>query len=247
MSGLLLFARSPQAASALCAQIESRGVEKVYVARVLGRFPEPPPGQQFVVADVPLDWDAVANMASAVPEAAAAAAGAAADGPAADAAGDGSAAAAAGAAGDGNAAAAAAAAGDGNAAAGQAADVEQQQQQQQVQEQQQGDATGEGLSREDRKRLKKQQRSQRRAAKAERQEAAAAAAAAAAKRPGKSIPKPALTEFRLLGVAPDGRTSLVECRWVPAGLHGWPEARGGQLLRPACLHLGVCSSLADGW
>ncbi|KAI7841510.1 hypothetical protein COHA_004902 [Chlorella ohadii] len=72
VSGLLLFARSPAAASALCAQIESRGVEKVYVARVLGRFPEAPPGQQFVVADVPLDWDPVANLASAVPEAAAA-------------------------------------------------------------------------------------------------------------------------------------------------------------------------------
>lgn len=39
VSGLLLFARSAQAAAALCRQIEGREVEKVYVARVLGRFP----------------------------------------------------------------------------------------------------------------------------------------------------------------------------------------------------------------
>mgnify|MGYP001810636190 CR=1 FL=1 len=38
VSGLLLFARSAAAAAALCRQIESRDVDKVYVARVLGRF-----------------------------------------------------------------------------------------------------------------------------------------------------------------------------------------------------------------
>ncbi len=39
VSGLLLFARSAAAAAALCRKIEGREVEKVYVARVLGRFP----------------------------------------------------------------------------------------------------------------------------------------------------------------------------------------------------------------
>ncbi|PRW59227.1 pseudouridine synthase family [Chlorella sorokiniana] len=211
VSGLLLFARSPQAASSLCAQIESRGVEKVYVARVLGRFPEAPPGKQFVVADVPLDWDPVANMASAVPEAASSAAGAdGVDAPGAAAAAAGSVAAAAGEANRAAEGEAAGAAGSGEQQDGQ--QTQQAQAQAQAQAQQQGSAAGEGLSREQRKLLKKQQRHQRRAAKAERQEAAAAAAAAAAKRPGRSVPKPALTEFKLLAVAPDGLTSLVECR-----------------------------------
>ncbi len=39
VSGLLLFARNAAAAAALCARIEGHAVEKVYVARVLGRFP----------------------------------------------------------------------------------------------------------------------------------------------------------------------------------------------------------------
>ena len=39
VSGLLLFARTPRAAATLCKSIESREVETVYVARVLGRFP----------------------------------------------------------------------------------------------------------------------------------------------------------------------------------------------------------------
>lgn len=39
VSGLLLFARSAAAAAALCGRIEGHAVEKVYVARVLGRFP----------------------------------------------------------------------------------------------------------------------------------------------------------------------------------------------------------------
>jgi 23S rRNA-/tRNA-specific pseudouridylate synthase len=39
VSGLLLFARTPRAAATLCKCIESWEVEKVYVARVLGRFP----------------------------------------------------------------------------------------------------------------------------------------------------------------------------------------------------------------
>ncbi len=178
----------------------------MYVARVLGRFPEPPPGQQFVVADVPLDWDPVANLASAVPEA----------GAAIEAAADGTGADAAAAAVEPNGVAEGEA--QDAAASPEQQDVQQQGEQQHQQHQQQGGgAAGEGLTREERKRLKKQQRNQRRAAKADRQEAAAAAAAAAAKRPGRSAPKPALTEFKLLAVAPDGRTSLVECRWAVVG------------------------------
>ncbi|KAL4434182.1 hypothetical protein ABPG75_000623 [Micractinium tetrahymenae] len=207
VSGLLLFARSAEAAAALCRKIEGREVEKVYVARVLGRFPE-----GTVVADVPLDWDPVANMASAVPEAAQAAlagqhAAQQQNGPAAVDGADG--------ASQEQAAQQAEQAGQPQQEAQQpAAQVAAQQQlaEQAAEQQQQGDADTE-LSKVAERRQRKQQKRARKAAKAERQAAAAAAAAAAsANKSSKGAPKPSLTEFKLLSVAEDGLTSIVECR-----------------------------------
>jgi 23S rRNA-/tRNA-specific pseudouridylate synthase len=92
VSGLLLFARSPAAASAACARIQSGSVVKTYVARVAGAFPAsaaeagpraraPRPGEReaegewaaenVFAIDAPLKWDPAANEA-AVGEAAAA-------------------------------------------------------------------------------------------------------------------------------------------------------------------------------
>jgi hypothetical protein len=190
VSGLLLFARSPAAAAALCAKIEGREVEKVYVARVLGRFPE---SQAPVVADVPLAWDPVANHATAEPRTAADAAGVVnTTGP------------------PKAAALPACETGAPGAEEQQGQDVQQQQQQQQ-----QGEAE-QPRDLQEARRLRKQQKRQRKQTKAERQAAAAAAAAAAAKKPSKSAAKPALTEFKLLAVARDGLTSIVECRQAPA-------------------------------
>lgn len=174
VSGLLLFARSPAAAAALCRQIEGRNVEKVYVARVLGRFPDGP-----VVADAPLDWDPSANMACAVPEAAEALA----------------------------------------AAEAQAAQAQAQQAAEQAaeSEQQHGELTIQEL-----RAAKKAAKAAKKLAKVERLAAAAAAQEAAAKRPARGAPKTARTDFRLLSVAPDGLTSVVECRCAaragPSGL-----------------------------
>lgn len=263
MSGLLLFARSAAAAAALCRKIEGREVEKMYVARVLGRFPgekalgedlsmvcvsfvrervrvrvpvrvhwvgqvwpdreisrarasygsprglcpvssrPPPVAEGPVVADVPLDWDPVANMASAVPEAAAAL----------------SAQQAASAAQQQGAAGGVDAAG----CASQRQDAQQvgsggqpQQGAEQLSEQaagQQHNDPGAQLSKAEERRQRKQQKKAAKAAKAERQAAAVAAAtAASANKSSRSAPKPALTEFRLLAVAEDGLTSIVECR-----------------------------------
>ncbi|KAL4430127.1 hypothetical protein ABPG77_004909 [Micractinium sp. CCAP 211/92] len=194
VSGLLLFARSAAAAAALCRKIEGREVEKVYVARVLGRFPEGP-----VVADVALDWDPVANMASAVPEAAAALSAQQAA----------SAAQQQGAAGGVDAAGCTSQRQD----AQQAGPVVQPQQGIEQAAGQQHNGTDAQLSKAEERRQRKQQKKAAKAAKAERQAAAAAAAtAASANKSSRSAPKPALTEFRLLAVAEDGLTSIVECR-----------------------------------
>lgn len=53
------------------------------------------------------------------------------------------------------------------------------------------------------------------AAAKKRRQAEQRAAAEAARASGVLQAKPAVTEFRLLAVAPDHLTSLVECRWVP--------------------------------
>lgn len=68
VSGVLLFARRKEAADALRCAIAERSVEKVYVARVLGKFPVEGTGDGgAVVADVALGWDPVANIAFFVP------------------------------------------------------------------------------------------------------------------------------------------------------------------------------------
>lgn len=200
MSGVLLFARNAAAAAALCAKIEGREVEKVYVARVLGRFPS---SEGPVVADVPLAWDPSTNHVTAEPgqagSAAAAVAGA-----------DVQAEAAAGA----DTLAAAASVDRHSPGAAGAAPVQEQQQQQQDQTAEgEGPQAGAASDRTQRKLLKKAYKQQRKQAKAERVAAVAAAtAAAAASKSSKRAAKPALTEFRLLEVAADGLTSLVECR-----------------------------------
>jgi tRNA pseudouridine synthase 9 len=84
VSGLLLFARSPAAAAAACARIQSGSVVKTYVARVAGAFPAgmaaagpraraPRPGEReaegewaaegVFAIDAPLKWDPAANEA----------------------------------------------------------------------------------------------------------------------------------------------------------------------------------------
>lgn len=63
VSGVLLFARSSEAATKLCNLIQSHQVEKVYVALVSGAFPEQP----FTV-DVPLSFDSAAGKAHAHPQ-----------------------------------------------------------------------------------------------------------------------------------------------------------------------------------
>ncbi|KAI3438886.1 hypothetical protein D9Q98_001301 [Chlorella vulgaris] len=200
VSGVLLFARNAAAAAALCAKIEGREVEKVYVARVLGRFPS---SEGPVVADVPLAWDPSTNHVTAEPgqagSAAAAVAGA-----------DVQAEAAAGA----DTLAAAASVDRHSPGAAGAAPVQEQQQQQQDQTAEgEGPQAGAASDRTQRKLLKKAYKQQRKQAKAERVAAVAAAtAAAAASKSSKRAAKPALTEFRLLEVAADGLTSLVECR-----------------------------------
>ena len=107
----------------------------------------------------------------------------------------------------------------------------QQQGQQAQQEKDQAREQQQGLTREERKRLKKLEKQAKRAAKEQRVAAVAAAAAAAATRT-RSDPKPALTEFRLLAVAPDGQTSIVECRCAVA------VAAGGA--KRAALHARRC-------
>ncbi len=79
---------------------------------------------------------------------------------------------------------------------------------------------------------KKPSRAERRAAKRSKKTAAAAAAGAAEAGGGsRDGAKPAQTEYRLLWVAPDGQTSLVECRSVmgcPAACLGaWGAQTGG--------------------
>jgi 23S rRNA-/tRNA-specific pseudouridylate synthase len=60
VSGVLLFARTAAAADALRLGIEEKGkVAKVYVARVQGAFPASPETGGLVVADVGLRWDPV--------------------------------------------------------------------------------------------------------------------------------------------------------------------------------------------
>ncbi|KAK9829153.1 hypothetical protein WJX72_004212 [[Myrmecia] bisecta] len=61
VSGLLLFARSSQSANTLRTKIEERSVEKVYIARVMGAFPQTP-----IEVDAPLAWDPRANHARVV-------------------------------------------------------------------------------------------------------------------------------------------------------------------------------------
>ena len=211
MSGLLLFARSPAAATAVCRQIESRTVQKVYVARVLGRFPETPEGQPIVV-DVPLDWDPVANKASAVPGAEVV------DGMDEDGNGNGggesAAAGAAGAGDEGSGAGAAAAAGESGDAAMAAAAEEVEGEAAAAPGD--GDEPTAGLSKSELKARRKAAvrlvKAQRKAAREVRLAAAAEAAAAEKSRGGRKLPKAAVTEYRLLGVAADGLTSVVECR-----------------------------------
>jgi 23S rRNA-/tRNA-specific pseudouridylate synthase len=216
VSGVLLFARNAAAAAALCAKIEGREVEKVYVARVLGRFPS---SEGPVVTDVPLAWDPSTNHVTAEPgqagSAAAAVAGA-----------DVQAEAAAGA----DTLAAAASVDRHSPGAAGAAPVQEQQHQQQDQTAEgEGPQAGAASDRTQRKLLKKAYKQQRKQAKAERVAAVAAAtAAAAASKSSKRAAKPALTEFRLLEVAADGLTSLVECRHAaePESLYLLQESAG---------------------
>lgn len=149
VSGLLLFARSPAAAAALGASIEGREVEKTYVARVLGRFPQSPSP---VVADVPLVWDPVNNHATAEP-------GAAADVPATD---DAS-----------QLPEAPASLARENGATGAQEHHQRDLAQQELQQQQQG-VQEQPLDLREARRLRKQQKRQGKAAKAERKAAAAA-------------------------------------------------------------------------
>ncbi|GAB4816797.1 hypothetical protein N2152v2_003843 [Parachlorella kessleri] len=217
VSGLLLFARHAAAAEALRQQIESRCLEKVYVARVLGAFPS---SDAPIAVDVPLAWDPVTNNARAVPEAAArfpsqAASRAAAAGQGQSAEQGVQAAAPAAAAGAGRLAEAGVE-GGGHGVEMQAQQREEQQQQEQQQqgaEQQQGDQQRQ-QQQEDRRLRKAKWKALKREKKAAREAAAAAAAAASEARERDAIlgAKPALTEYRLLWVAPDGQTSLVECR-----------------------------------
>lgn len=58
VSGILLFARSPEAARVVQAQILGRSIEKVYVARVIGIFPD---GDRKL--ECYLDWDPKLNKA----------------------------------------------------------------------------------------------------------------------------------------------------------------------------------------
>eukprot|EP00887_Chlorella_sp_A99_P000788 scaffold5.g788.t1 len=260
VSGLLLFARTKAAANALRQQIEGRGVRKVYVARVMGRFrPGAPEGVPLLV-DVPLAWDPRTNRASAVPAAAAAASPAEEERLAGGRRGE---------------APDQERAGAGQEAAG-AADAEQQGQVQRWQQQPGGGegrdeemATAEeeleleeaaesgatedgaparaveaaaadggpsaGPSASKRAKNKRAWKEQRRAkfeAKQARR-AAEAAARAAAEAAGTAGAKPAATEFRLLAVAPDGLTSLVECRPLTGRTHqiryaGHPIANDNQ-------------------
>ena len=189
--------------------LQSRSVEKVYVARVLGAFPS---SDAPIAVDVPLAWDPVTNNATAVPEAA----------PrfAAQVASTGTAAAGQGlSAGQGMQAAAvpatvAAAGGVGGLAEVGAEGGGQPVEQQQGAEQQERDE--EQQQQEDRRLRKAKWKALKREKKAAREAAAAAAAAASEERERDAIrgAKPALTEYRLLWVAPDGQTSLVECRWA---------------------------------
>lgn len=63
VSGVLMFAKSPSAANALRVDIAEKGnVEKLYIARVEGRFPG---GGKTMVADADLSWDPYTNHATA--------------------------------------------------------------------------------------------------------------------------------------------------------------------------------------
>ncbi|GAB4815992.1 hypothetical protein N2152v2_003038 [Parachlorella kessleri] len=193
VSGLLLFARHAAAAEDIRRRIEDQSLVKVYVARVLGTFPATPEAP--LVVDVPLAEDLLTKHVRAVP----AEMGGAPRGESA-------------------------AAGECSMLGGkEALDINQQeerQQKQQERQQQQKQKQQEeqrcdprqptGL---ERKTFRKQRQAAA-VAKRERREAAAAAAASAAGGMAAGLPmsRPAVTEFRLLEVAPDGKTSLVECR-----------------------------------
>ncbi|KAL6781612.1 hypothetical protein ACKKBF_B08725 [Auxenochlorella protothecoides x Auxenochlorella symbiontica] len=174
VSGVLIFARSPAAADALRLQIEAHEVCKVYVARVMGRFPDTPDP---LVVDVPLSWDQKRNHVTACP-------GAAAVG---DADSDLE-------RGGGAAQAPVPEAGAANSQPSPPRDG----------------AEEDVAARAARRHAFRAQRRERARAKQEAQAAQAARAAA----PDFHIKaaKHAVTEVRLLGVAPDGQTSLVECR-----------------------------------
>lgn len=216
VSGVLIFGRSPEAADALRVGIADKGsVDKIYVARVAGRFPDTAaeavarenggnggsnggevavqlPGE-LIVADCPLAWDKDTNHVLAVPEARDECRRQ-----------------------DEEAAAAAAAA---SAAAAQ-------------RQNEAAEAGSEGGS------TKLQSKKRRRKNPIPKEERIAAAKAAlTAKASAGPIPRTAVTHFRLLGVAPDGLTSLVECRPQTGRTHqirvhlsylGFPIANDGQ-------------------
>jgi 23S rRNA-/tRNA-specific pseudouridylate synthase len=207
VSGVLLFARNPAAAERLRQLIEGHEVQKVYVARVQGAFPAAGPDGQPTVVA-----DAALAWDAATNMACVVPKE---EAEAAVAAAPDPAKAAAPAA-EGAATTAPAAADAQPPAPG-------------------AEATAEGEEEEGTSRRKKRQRL--RAGKEERRAAFQAAARAAAARGGRTPGRPALTTFRLLQVAPDGLTSLVECRPMTGRSHqirvhlaslGHPVANDGQ-------------------
>ncbi|MEW5300121.1 MAG: hypothetical protein WDW36_003075 [Sanguina aurantia] len=78
VSGLLVLARNSAAATRIRVHLENRTCQKVYVARVMGVFPETP---QPLIVTAPIFWDAATNHASTRPDSHDAAAAAAAAAP----------------------------------------------------------------------------------------------------------------------------------------------------------------------
>jgi 23S rRNA-/tRNA-specific pseudouridylate synthase len=189
VSGLLLFARGPAAADTLRQLMERHDLEKVYVARVHGAFP---PG--LVNADVALRWDPRVNCAYPVPDFAGTGAGEAerlegAHVEREEPAGGGE---------------------EGRKEEEGRGMEEEEESKEATEREGEGEMEiSEGPIRQARKRRKRDDKARRATARIARRAGLANAAAGLDPR---AATRTARTDFRLLAVAPDGQTSLVECR-----------------------------------
>jgi 23S rRNA-/tRNA-specific pseudouridylate synthase len=183
VSGVLLFARNSVAADVLRLKIQRHEVEKVYVARVQGAFPATgADGGPLVVSRAPLGWDPATNMAFEAEVTI--------DEPTAEAEAEVAV----------EAAGVAREAGQEGGGGGGGAAAEEE------------EAGAPAAAAPDGALSRKQKKKRARPSKEERVAAARAAAAAAAAADPRAASRHAETRFRLLHVAPDGLTSIVECR-----------------------------------